>query len=112
MPLRRGTTRLPRGSYLIAAPGDGGRRDGQPEHYRAQQFGHLMRTDSQHGAGLDVLEAAAEHEPERGPLLLAQYPARIYAADRAQRRPLREATVPRWASGQLLAVPQDRLSQA
>src|SRR5579859_1535392 len=72
-----------------------------------------MRTDPQYGAGLDVPEAAAEHEPERTPLLLAQYPARIYAADNAQGRPLRAAAVlPRGASGQLLTPPEYRPSQA
>ena len=64
-----------------------------------------MRTDPQYRAGLDVPEAAAKHEPERTPFLLAQYPARIYAAGNAQGRPRRGAAVrARGASGQLLAA--------
>src|SRR5579871_6300414 len=71
-----------------------------------------MRTDSQHGAGLDVSEAGAEYEPERGPLLLAQDAARVYAGGNAGGGPQRGQTVPRRAYGQLLTAPEDRPGQA
>ena len=57
-------------------------------------------------------ETADKHQPERPPLLLAQEPARTYAAGNVPGRRDGAAVAPRRAGGQLLAAPEYRLCQA
>ena len=57
-------------------------------------------------------ETADKHQPERPPLLVAQGPARTYAAGNVPGRRDGAAVAPRRVGGQLLAAPEYRLGQA